>query len=179
MSQADELFAILLDPNGVLRRNAKVDDPEQAILVFAQGRDARLDAEALRVTAERYFDTTVGFTVPKRYVDPFPERDAARVVVAPSATLPGGVRLCVGRRTKKEDLILAKTVDELQGPAGLYELAKRCETVWRIERSGEDDRTSLLLAAVFASTMLGPILTKKALFGVRTARKMLEAPPTS
>jgi hypothetical protein len=178
VSQADELFATLLDPNGVLRRSATLADPEPAILVFAQGRDARLDVEALRATAERYFDTTVGLTVPKRYTAPFPERDAARVVVAPSA-LPGGVRLCVGRRTQPDDLLLAKTVDEQQGPAGLYELAKRCETVWRIERSGEDDRTSLLLAAVFASTMLGPILTKKSLFGVRTARKMLEAPPAS
>ena len=175
MTQADELFAILLDPNGVLRRSATIADPEQAILVFAQGRDARLHVEALRVTAERYFGTTVGFTVPKRYTEPFPARDAARVVVAPS-TLPGGVRLCVGRRTEKADLLAAETVDKEQGPAGLYELAKRCETVWRIERSGEDDRASLLLAAVFASTMLGPILTKKSLFGVRTARKMLEGP---
>ena len=110
---------------------------------------------------------------------PFPVRDAARVVVAPSATVPGGVRLCIGRRTQKKDLVLARTVDDLAGPAGLYDLAKRCEMVWRIEQSGTDDRTSLLLAAVFASTMLGPILTKKALFGVRTARKILEAPPAS
>ena len=178
MTQADELFAILLDPNGVLRRNATLQDPEPAILVFAQGHEARLDAGALRATAERYFATTVGFTVPKRYVAPFPERDAARVVVAPSTTVPGGVRLCLGRRTQKEDLLLAEAIDKQQGPAGLYELAKRCQTVWRIEQSGDDDRTSLLLAAVFASTMLGPILTKKSLFGVRTARKMLEAPPT-
>ena len=178
MSQADELFAMMLDPHGVLRRNATLADPDPALLVFAQGRDARLDALALRTTAERYFGTTVGLTVPKRYVEPFPERDAARLVVAPS-NLPGGVRLCVGRRTTKEDLLLAETVDKLQGPAGLYDLAKRCETVWRIERSGENDRTSLLLAAVFASTMLGPICTKTSLFGVRTARKLLEDLPAS
>lgn len=99
-------------------------------------------------------------------------------MVAPS-NLPGGVRLCVGRRTTKEDLLLAETVDKLQGPAGLYDLAKRCETVWRIERSDENDRTSLLLAAVFASTMLGPICTKTSLFGVRTARRLLEDLPAS
>lgn len=178
MSQADELFEMMLDPSGILRRGAKIAEPEPSLLVFAQGRDARLDVEALRSTAERYFGTTVGLTVPKRYVDPFPVRDAARIVVAPSEAVPGGVRLCVGRRTQKEDLVLARQVDDRQGPAGLYELAKRCETVWRIEQSGDDDRTSLLLAAIFASTMLGPILTKDALFGVRTARKLLEAPPT-
>ena len=178
MSQADELFEMMLDPNGVLRRNATIADPDPMLMVFSQGHDARLDVEALRATAERFFGTTVGFTVPKRYVDPYPVRDAARVIVAPSA-IPGGVRLCVGRRTQKEDLRLAEAVDKLQGPAGLYELAKRCETVWRIERTDEDDRTSLLLAAVFASTMLGPICTKTSLFGVRTARKLLEGPAAS
>ena len=57
----------------------------------------------------------------------------------------------------------------------MYDLAeRRCGSIWIVEREGPEDRTALVLAAVIASVCLGPILGDGALFGVRTARVMLE-----
>ena len=67
-------------------------------------------------------------------------------------------------------------------------LARRCKTVWLIARgtsappstrdvnASPDDRVALLIAAVFASVLLGPILDGDEIFGVRTARLKLERP---
>ena len=48
--------------------------------------------------------------------------------------------------------------------------------VWLVTRDKEDDRVSLTIAAILASTLLGPILAPEgdAIFGVRTARMKLE-----
>jgi hypothetical protein len=51
--------------------------------------------------------------------------------------------------------------------------------VWLVETASEPDRAALLLAAILASVVLGPILSPdgRDLFGVRTARAKLEALP--
>lgn len=175
MTAEDESFAALLDARGILRQDAVLEPPVPAYVVFAQRNDAALDLALLRRNAERWFKTTVGVTVPKRYEHDFPLRDAARFVVAPSE-IPGGVRLCVGRLTDERDLDRADAADRNAGRAGMFDLARRCGATWHIERLGEDDRTALLLAAVFSTTLLGPICDGERLFAVRTARAMLETP---
>ena len=60
---------------------------------------------------------------------------------------------------------------------GLALLARRCQAVWIVERAdGEPDRLALLLSAILASVLLGPILdpARGELFGVKTARAKLE-----
>ncbi len=175
MSTDDEAFAALLDERGILRDDATIAPPSRAYLVFAQREHAGLDEAALRVSAERYFGTTVGFTVRKRFGDAWPLRDAARVVVAPS-TIAGGVRLVVGGSVDERDLDRADAADLRAGRAGMFDLARRCSTAWHVERLGEDDRTALLLAAVLSTVLLGPIFDGEKLFAVRTARALLEAP---
>lgn len=177
MSAEDEAFATLLDENGLLREDAALEPPSRSFVVFAQRPDARLEIAALRTNAERWFKTTVGLTVPKRYSYDWPARDAARIVVAPSE-IAGGVRLCFGRPTDERDLARADEADLRGGRAGMFDLARRCRTTWHVERLGDDDRTALLLAAVFSTTLLGPIFDGDRLFAVRTARAMLEAPGT-
>lgn len=173
MSAEDEAFAALLDGHGLLRDDAALDPPERAFIVFAQRPDARLEIAALRTHAERWFKTTIGLTVPKRYTYDWPTRDAARIVVAPSE-IAGGVRLCFGRPTDERDLARADAADLRAGRAGMFDLARRCATTWHIERTSDDDRTALLLAAIFSTTVLGPIFDGERLFAVRTARTMLE-----
>ena len=174
MSAEDEAFATLLDDHGLLRSDARLDPPPRSFIVFAQRPDARLELGTLRANAERWFGTTVGITVPKRYTYDWPARDAARFVIAPSE-VGGGVRMALGRPTDERDLARADEADLRAGRAGMFELARRCPTTWHIERIGDDDRTALLLAAVFSTTVLGPIFDGERLFAVRTARAMLES----
>ncbi|CAN5596425.1 hypothetical protein BH09MYX1_BH09MYX1_19450 [soil metagenome] len=173
MSVDDEAFAELLGEDGILRSDVELTPPDPAFIVFAQRPDARLEPSTLRANAERFFGTTVGLTVPKRYNYAWPMLDAARIVVAPSA-IAGGVRLCFGRPTDEHDLFRADEADLRAGRNGMYDLARRCKTTWHVARTSDDDRTALLLAAVISTTFLGPIFDGDRLFAVRTARVMLE-----
>jgi hypothetical protein len=58
-------------------------------------------------------------------------------------------------------------------------LAQRCEVVWLVTFESDDDRVALTIAAILASTLLGPILSPAGdeVFGVRTARMKLEGRP--
>lgn len=170
----DESFRAQLGADGILRPDATLTppDPSQAYVIFAQRPDARLELAQLRQHAERFFGTTLGITVPKKYGGEWPETDAAMVVLGPSA-VPGGVRLCFGHPRRDVEIDAAQAADLRNG---LFDLAKRCPTTWLVTVESQVDRTALLLAAIFASVVLGPILSPGGgeLFGVRTARAKLE-----
>lgn len=148
--------------------------------MFAQARDARLDVEALKRSAQRFFGTRVGLTVTKHYDDEVLRADAARVVVGGDDATARGTRLVYGRLVTSDDVDAAENAERTVGAAasGLAQLAHRCGVVWAIQADGGDDRTALTIAAVFASVMLGPILAPGggSLYGVRTARLLLERP---
>jgi hypothetical protein len=137
---------------------------------------------ALTSNAASFFDAKLGLTVDKRYDGPRPSIDAARVIVWTPKSPANGTRLCVGRRASPEDLESIESAEKLQGTFGMAQLARRCETVWNIvcestrASQADDDPVSLLLSAIFASVMLGPILAPREdkAFGVRTARLTLE-----
>jgi hypothetical protein len=178
----DEAFHALLDEHGMLRGDATLapPDPTAAYMVFAQRPDAGLDIVPVAHHAERFFGAELALTVPKR--SPFgpPRVDAALVRLAPS-NVPGGTRLCYGRPSTESDLDRAHRAEMRVGYTGLFDLARRCPTVWLIVTEADADPTALLLAAIFASVMLGPIVSPDgtALFGVRTARQKLEEMATS
>jgi hypothetical protein len=144
--------------------------------VFAQRPDVRLDIEAVKRQAERFFASKIGLTVDKRYGDTTPDVDAARVVISGGDGTASGTRLCFGRRAEPADVAAAEEAERAQNTTGLALLAQRCPTVWLIVPESEEDRPALAIAAIFASTMLGPIVTPsgKEIFGVRTARMKLE-----
>jgi hypothetical protein len=132
------------------------------VRVFAQTPEPRVDVEAWQRQAERFFATKleVGGA-------------AAATMHAVTLVLPGGARSLRGRARADRDLREALEAESAHGFTGLYGLAERCPTVWCIERSGPDDHVALLVAAVLASVVLGPILADGELFGVRTARAKL------
>jgi hypothetical protein len=187
----EEAFRALLDERGVLRPGA-LEPPVRAFTVFAQRPDACIDVTTWRRHAERFFRTQIGLTVTKRY-DPanLPIVDAARIVV--SAETARGTRLCYARPAEPGDLDAAEQADNRAGYTGMATLAARCKTVWlvalgvpfgpsaaptaRTSGANDSDRIALLLSAILASVLLGPILSpdKGELFGVRTARLKLEA----
>lgn len=172
----DELFRSSVGKDGVLRPGTALSapDPSQSYVVFAQRPDARFELSQLRQHAERFFGTTLGLTVEKKYGGEWPETDAALVVLGPSA-VPGGVRFCWGHPRTDGELAAAQAAEMRTGYTGMLDLARRCPTTWRIAIESQGDRTALLLAAIFASVLLGPILSPEgALFGVRTARTKLE-----
>jgi hypothetical protein len=174
----DETFRSSIGPNGVLRPGTALSapDPSQAYVVFAQRPDARFELGQLRQNAERFFGTTLGLTVPKTYAGDWPDTDAAMVVLGPSA-VPGGVRFCWGHPRTEAEIDGAQAAEMRVGYTGMLDLARRCPTTWRIAIESSADRTALLLAAIFASVLLGPILSPEGeLFGVRTARSKLEEP---
>ncbi len=139
----------------------RMTSEQSALRVFSQQPEARVDFEAWRRNAERFCRTALGLAEPAR-------ADEARLV------LEGATRLVRGRPREEADLRDALAAEERSGFTGMYDLARRCGSVWTVERQGPRDRAALLAAAVMASVMLGPILTDGELFGVRTARTKLE-----
>jgi hypothetical protein len=180
-SHLDEAaFRALLGADGVLRPGALSAPPrDRAYAVFAQRDDARLDVDALQRQAERFFQTKLGLTVDKRYGPAPLAQDAMRVVLYGDDPSAAGTRLCYGRLALADDLAAAEQVEQAQGTYGLAVLAQRCRALWLVIPETEEDRVALTLAAIFASSMLGPILSPasagpRELFGVRTARMKLE-----
>ncbi len=171
----DEEFAALLDREGLLRSNAGFEPPptDRSLIVFAQRNDARVELESWRSQAERFFKTTLGLTATKTYAQAFPETDLARVVIAPSK-VPGGTRTAFSRRAGESDWVRAEAAERASLMGGMGLLARRCGQLWIIERENDDDRTALLLAAILASVLLGPIVVGEEIFGVRGARERLE-----
>jgi hypothetical protein len=174
----EERFRQLLDDRGVLRPGA-LSAPERtsSYLVFGQRPDACLDMRALKNHATRFFATKIGLTVEKRYGNDPPLIDAARMVVATDDGLAAGTRLCFGRPSDLGDLSLAEEAERAQGTSGMALLAQRCPTLWFIEtEGGEEDRVALVLSAILASILLGPIVPPRGdrIFGVRTARLELD-----
>lgn len=177
MSLSEEAFRERLDARGLLRADA-LASPERSVAytVFAQRADADLGLEVLRSQASRFFAARLGLTVDKTYGDVAPSIDVARVVLRTDDGTATGTRLCFGRPATAEDHAAADRAERAQGSNGMAQLARRCAMVWLVAREADDDRGALTLAAIFASVMLGPILSPAGdeLFGVRTARMKLE-----
>lgn len=173
-------FRELLDERGIVRSGA-LSSPslDRTYAVFSQRADAALDVEAIKGQAERFFASRVGLTVDKRYEEVAPETDAARVVIAGGDGTSSGTRLCYGRPVDAADLAAAEAAERAMGTYGLALLAQRCKTIWLLVPEVEDDRAALTLAAIFASHMLGPIMSPggQELYGVRGARLKLEGRP--
>lgn len=173
----EERFRELLDARGILRPGALASpDRSTAYTVFVQRTGAALDVAGLKSHAARFFGAKLGLTVEKKYWDEQPATDAARIVLSSDDGTAAGTRLCFGRPASEADLGAAESAERAQATHGMALLARRCPTVWLVVREAEDDRVALTIAAVLASSMLGPILSPEGseLFGVRTARMKLE-----
>jgi hypothetical protein len=133
--------------------------------VFAQPAVAPVDIDAWSAHASRFFATRIGLAGEK---DSF--------VVAPDGH-PPGVRSAAPRPCTDEDLAAADAAEARSGGGGLALLARRCQSVWIVQRETPADPLALRLAAILASLLLGPILDPESgeLFGVKTARAKLEA----
>jgi hypothetical protein len=179
---SEEAFRALLDSRGLLRDDGQRPFPfperTSAFTVFAQRSDAALDLTAIKAHAARFFDAKLGLTVDKSYGPEAPQIDIARIVVQASSAgrLLSGTRLCFGRRADASDHVAAESAEQMQGTSGMSLLAQRCNAVWLVTLERDDDRVALTIAAVLASSLLGPILSPRGdeLFGVRTARLKLE-----
>jgi hypothetical protein len=181
-----EALRPLLDAHGLLKPGAlEPPDPREAFVVFAQREDARFEPDAWARHAERFFRTKLGVTADKRYdVAGPPLTDAAGVVLAPAEPFrdAGGpaMRLVFARPAEAADHDAAESADTKRGYTGLAALARRCKYVYLVREELEAgappdaDRPALLVAAILASVVLGPILTPTAeLYGVKTAREKL------
>lgn len=162
-----------LDDDGLLRQDAALEPAEDTLLVFAQRSDARVELVSWRQHAERFFGTTIGLTVNKRYAMAFPSHDVARIVIAPS-NVAGGTRTAWSRPADEGDWSRAEEAERACAMGGMGALARRCKQVWLVEREGDDDKTALSIAAILASVLLGPIVIGDEIFGVRGARERLE-----
>lgn len=146
----------------------EASNPDGFLVVFAQRARALLEVEAWNRQGERFFSTRIGLAEPLE--------NGGRLVVAPHGRDPG-VRRVEGRGRQESDLLQADIAESRAGGGGLGELARRCPTVWLVERESAGDLLALQLAAVMASVLLGPILDPAAcqLFGVKTARAKIDA----
>jgi len=174
-------FRELLDERGVLRPGARVSPPrDRAFSVFAQRPNAVLEIAALKQQAARFFGAKLGWTVDKDYRGDTPDTDAARIVVATDDGTTSGTRIVFGRPADGADVAAAEEAERTQGTSGMALLAQRCPTLWLVVVDSADDRVALTIAAIFANTMLGPIVAAdgKEIFGVRTARLKLEGRAT-
>lgn len=165
-----------LDERGILRPGAvREPRPESSFLVFGQAKSVAIPLSALEANANRFFATKLGLSVEKNYLAGYDaEEDAANVILSGDALR--AVRLLYVRKVSEGDRMRAERADATGGASGMFDLTRRCETAWIVDSEGEGDRAALLLAAVLASVVLGPIVppTGDELFGVRTARLRLE-----
>jgi hypothetical protein len=149
-------------------------------MVFAQRADARIELATWRNQASQFFATELGLAEDVHTEAPFPPTAETRVMIA---TRDGttGTRRCEARPRVATDLELARAAEAQTRTAGLALLAERCPTVWLVHTETSDDRIALRIAAILASTLLGPIVAPDgtAIFGVKTARQRLERPPGS
>ena len=178
----EETFRGLVDANGFLKAPGELATLglAPAFMVFAQRDDARLEIHFWQQHARRFFDTELGLTIDKAYdrLDAMPSVDAARIVVSSPKNAIEATVLCAARPSTPADLVLAESIEARHGYTGLSMLAKRCKTVWLIS-AAPSDRASLLLSAIVASVVLGPIVSPAhdELYGVKTARLKLESRP--
>jgi len=154
---------------------------DEGLLVFSQQIDASIAVGAWNAHAVRFFGTRVGLAEDPVATDGSPRGGPdgptrVRWVVAPDGEAPG-VRTTWSRARSPEDLAVAEAADARAGGGGLGQLARRCPTIWIVERSGFEDTLALRLAAILASVLLGPIVDPRSgeIFGVRTARDKLVA----
>lgn len=179
MTDADRL-APWLDRSGSLLPDAPFDEivGPTSFRVFSQRTDLALDLSRAQANAERFFSAKVGLAHPKSG-DPSPRsHDACALMVRTEDGAIGGTRILAGRLATRDDLDDAARAELASRGSGLADLAARCPTVWHVttdDALGSLDRPSLLIAAVFASVWLGPILAPRAqaIFGVRGAREAL------
>lgn len=174
MTDAHDLY----DSDGILREDAVARaTPVRAYLVFVQRFDARFEIGALEPQAARFFRAKIGLMAAKRARAAPPIVDHARFAVTDREGAVAEVRAVLLRPARPADHALAVTLETERGATGLGGLARRCQYVADVERTTDTDRTSLLLAAIFASTHLGPIvdLEGRDIFGVKTARARLAA----
>jgi hypothetical protein len=148
----------------------------EAYTVFAQQRDARIDAAAWDRHARQFFEAEVKLTRPKAYGPSAPTTDGAHVVVTLRGR-EGGMRSVFLRPRTEADLAFAEEAERAAGGGGMSLLAKRCQTVALVAVLAADDEVALSLAAIVASVVLGPILSpdRPEIFGIRTARVKLTA----
>ena len=135
---------------------------DSSFLVFSQSKEAARDVSSWDAHAARFFATRLQVG----------EGDAILVTHGTGGSAES-VRV-VARPREAGDLALADEAEARTG-GGLGLLARRCPTVWLVERRTDDDATALRLAAILASVLLGPILDARVpeLLGVKTARERL------
>jgi hypothetical protein len=140
---------------------------ESAFVVFAQSAGRSIDVDAWNAHASRFFATRIGLAEDRA-------SQPVALVVAPDGEVPG-IRRVLARPRDAEDLALAEAADAAM--TGLALLARRCGSIWLVERAAEPDRLALRLAIVLSSVMLGPVLDSRVpeIFGVKTGRAKLDA----
>jgi hypothetical protein len=141
-------------------------DRDACFVVFSQTASARVDLAGWDAHAQRFFRTELISAPPD-------SADHAAIRVMPRGET-AGVRRVRARPREPEDLELAEAADA--AGTGLALLARRCPTVWLVEREQDDDLLALRLAAILASVGLGPILDARVpeLLGVKSARARFE-----
>jgi hypothetical protein len=135
----------------------------RSYLVFSQQPDAQMAIAEWDSHARRFFGASVR------------EGAAPGSLVVTSGQRAPTERLVRGRLREPADLMLSRAAESRHG-GGLGALAERCAVVWIIERVAEPDPGALLLSAILAGVLLGPILDARGpeLLGVKSARQRIE-----
>ncbi len=148
--------------------------PRASFAIFAQQSDARIELPAWRRNARQFFGVDLALEPSKTYGEPPPLTDVAEVTLVRSGFPDARRGISLSPRTESD----LEAADRAEGGAGLTLLARRCQTVVRLEIDPElsDDAAALVLAAIIASSVLGPIVSPdgRRIFGVRTARAEID-----
>ncbi len=135
---------------------------DSCFLVFSQSKEEARDVVAWDAHAARFFGTRLS------------AGDGDEILVSHAGSAPEARRV-VARPVEPQERAMADEAEARVG-GGLGLLARRCPTVWLVERRSADDHVALRLAAILAGVLLGPILDARVpeLLGVKTARERLE-----
>ncbi|MBM4373735.1 MAG: hypothetical protein FJ095_01530 [Deltaproteobacteria bacterium] len=176
-----------LDERGLAREHVALVTSACCHSVLSPELDGRFAFERWSHGAQRYFDHDLLARPPKSYDAGWPVADAGVVdVVRADGARRGRVLVTTAPLERAgEVLVAARAAVVAMGGAGFDALVARTRRVWQLTAlepadggphggTEESGSVELLVAAVLASTLLGPILAPDgALFGVKTARERL------
>jgi hypothetical protein len=155
---------------------------DDAWSLFAPDPDSRFDEARWRNQAEKFFRATLALATPKRYPGGgWPVADAGAIDVRPRTGGEPTRVLVVAFPIDRAPALRAAAEAGARaiGGAGMDSLVARARRVWQVAvapLAGDDARAPLVLTAVLASVLLGPVVPPGGgtIFGVKGARERLE-----
>lgn len=176
---------VQFDPHGWAQGPVSALPVNAAYTLFSPDPSARIDIAMLAQKARTFFATTLEIDPVKAYPNgETPNTDAVFIDITPlgkrAVTTPTRVFVVTWPLEMDPQFrTVGDAAAKAIGGAGMDVLVARAKRIWQVSKDithGEDRNAPLRIAAIFASTLLAPIVPPQSdtIYGVKGARERLE-----